>query len=280
MFCRQCGKNIPEGAEFCRECGSKVPFVQSKATKPKKSKSMLFGIIGLSAIMVVTTGVCINFIKDLDNTVNTPNLSQSVQGDINSVESSNSDSETETKDNTKEVNPEEVKAFLRNYSGQWNVEKYFDGDEWGIYELGKKMAIVAWNYLNDVTITTGGYKKFEGYDAVKEYTYIEGTDVLIDSRLVGLTPVYEYVPRETHTFNGTDIEYSAPYIVINEDTVDMSGMGGPVFNMSMFRVDIIKGRQYLINDDFGFALTYDGDYLEYCEAGAYGQYQGYYAFNP
>lgn len=141
MFCRQCGKNIPEGAEFCRECGSKVPFVQSKATKPKKSKSMLFGIIGLSAIMVVTTGVCINFIKDLDNTVNTPNLSQSVQGDTNSVESSNSDSEPETKDNTKEVNPEEVKAFLRNYSGQWNVEKYFDGDEWGTYELGKKMAI-------------------------------------------------------------------------------------------------------------------------------------------
>lgn len=280
MFCRQCGKNIPEGAEFCRECGSKAPSVQSKAAKPKNSKSMLFGIIGLSAIVVVTTGVCINFIKDLDNTVNTSDLSQSVQGDTNPVESSNSDNETEAKDDTKEANPEEVKAFLRNYSGQWKVEKYFDGDEWGTYELGKKMAIAAWNYLNDVTITTGGYDKIVGYDAVKEYTYIEGTDILIDSRLVGTTPVYEYVPKKTYAINGTDIDYSAPYIVLNEDTVDMSGMGGPVFNMSMFRVDIIKGRQYLINDDFGFALTYDGDYLEYCEAGAYGQYQGYYAFNP
>lgn len=280
MFCRQCGKNIPEGAEFCRKCGSKAPSVKSEEAKPKKSKSMLFGIIGLGAIIVITTGVCINFIRNLDNAVNTTDLPQAVQSDTESAESSNSDNEAEANDDAKEVNPEEVKAFLKNYSGQWKVEKYFDGEKWGIYELGKKMAIVAWNYLNDVTITTGGYNKFAGYEAVKEYTYIEGTDILVDTRLVGTKKIYEYVPKKTYEIHGTDIDYSAPYIVLNEDTVDMSGMGGPVFNMSMFRIDIIKGRQYLINDDFGFALTYDGNYLEYCEAGAYGQYQGYYAFNP
>lgn len=142
MFCRQCGKNIPEGAEFCRECGSKVPSVKIKADKPKKSKSMLFGIIGLSAIMVITAGVCISFITNLDNTVNTSDLPQAVQVDSESVESDNSDNEAEEKKETKEKNPEEVKAFLRNYGGQWRVEKYFDGEKWGIYELGKKMAIV------------------------------------------------------------------------------------------------------------------------------------------
>ncbi len=280
MFCRKCGNDIPEGAEFCRKCGSKAPSVKSKEAKPKNSKSTLLGIIGLGTIMVITTVVCINFVRNLDNSVNTSDLTQTAQGEAEPVKSADSDNEAEEKKETKEKNPEEVKAFLRNYGGQWKVEKYFDGEKWGIYELGKKMAIVAWNYLNDVTITTGGYNKFAGYEAVKEYTYIEGTDILVDTRLVGTKKVYEYVPKKTYQINGPDIEYSAPYIVLNEDTVDMSGMGGPVFNMSMFRVDIIKGRQYLINDDFGFALTYDGNYLEYCEAGAYGQYQGYYAFNP
>ena len=118
MFCRQCGKNIPEGAEFCRKCGSKAPSVKSEEAKPKKSKSMLIGIIGLGAIIVITTGVCINFIRNLDNGVHTTDLPQAVQSDTESAESSNSDNEAEEKKETKEKNPEEVKAFLRNYGGQ------------------------------------------------------------------------------------------------------------------------------------------------------------------
>ena len=58
----------------------------------------------------------------------------------------------------------------------------------------------------------------------------------------------------------------------------MSGMGGPVFNLALFRVETINGQEYLINDDFGFAITFDGDYLEYCQPDTYGHYQGYYAF--
>ena len=50
-----------------------------------------------------------------------------------------------------------AQAFARQYSGEWNVEKYFDGNQWKIYELGKRMAIVAYNFLNDFSYTTGGY---------------------------------------------------------------------------------------------------------------------------
>lgn len=171
-----------------------------------------------------------------------------------------------------------AQAYAMRYGGEWNVEKYFDGAQWKIYELGKRMAIVAYNFLNDGSYTTGGYDRIVGWNHKKEITYIEGTDEVIDERWVGSTPIYEYVPLERHEYHGKDIEYSTPSITISDDTVDMSGMGGPVFNLAMFHVETINGQEYLINDAFKFAITFDGDYLEYCQPDTYGYYQGYYAY--
>lgn len=195
-------------------------------------------------------------------------------------------------------------TFASRYAGEWNVQKYFDGEQWKIYELGKRMAIAAYNFLNDGTYTTGGYNNIVGYEGGES---LEGStcsecgigmmrretgffavdlnatkyqcDFCGHEERVGLSkPVYEYVPEEHHEVHGKDIEYSTPSITISNDTVDMSGMGGPVFELVMFRVETIKGNDYLINDDLGFAITYDGKYLEYCEPDAHGYYQGYYAF--
>ena len=171
-----------------------------------------------------------------------------------------------------------AQAYARRYAREGNVEKYFDGGQWKIYEQGKRMAIAAYNFLNDGSYTTGGYNKIVGWNQKKEVTYIAGTNEVIEEKVVGSTPIKEYVPLERHEYHGKDIEYSTPSITISDETVDMSGMGGPVFNLALFRVETINGQEYLINDDFGFAITFDGDYLEYCQPDTYGHYQGYYAF--
>ncbi len=200
-----------------------------------------------------------------------------------------------------------AQAFARQYSGEWNVEEYFDGNQWKIYELGKRIAIEAYNFLNDSSYTTGGYtykyvvgseagKSLEGSTCTKCHTGtmrretgifaidLHGTkyqcDLCAHEESVKPKPVYEYkyVPEEYHEVHGKDIEYSTPAITISDDTVDMSEMGGPVFNLVMFRVETIEDSEYLINDEFRFAITFTGTHLEYCEPDAYGHYQGYYAF--
>lgn len=194
-------------------------------------------------------------------------------------------------------------ALASRYAGEWNVQKYFDGEQWKIYELGKRMAIAAYNFLNDGSYTTGGYNNIIGYEGGES---LEGStcsecgigkmrretglfavdlnaakyqcDFCGHEERVASKPVYEYVPEERHEVHGKDIEYSTPSITISNDTVDMSGMGGQVFDLVMFRAETINGSDYLINDDYKFAITYDGKYLEYCEPDAHGHYQGYYAF--
>lgn len=173
-----------------------------------------------------------------------------------------------------------AQEFVARYAKEWNVQKYYNGEEWKIYELGKRMAIVAYNFLNDVEFTTGGYEQFAGYDPVKRITCLEETGEVVNTELIGFRAKYEYVPEKRHKLlYGEDIEYSTPAITISNQGIDMSEMGGPVFYLEGFRVEIIDGQEYLVNDYFDFAITYDGDYLEYCEPTISGKYQGYYAFH-
>lgn len=203
-----------------------------------------------------------------------------------------------------EVDYAAVQRCAQRYAGEWNVEKYFTGEDWKIYELGKRMAILAYNFLNDGSYTTGGYNKIVGYSGgsggggicsscgIGHMKLETGVDALLNSGNAvyrcdfcgaestggGGSPIYEYVPEEVHEYHGKDIEYSTPSITITEEAVDMSGMGGPVFGLDQFRVETINGEDYLINDEFRFAFVYDGTYLEYCEPDTYGHFQGYYAF--
>lgn len=188
-----------------------------------------------------------------------------------------------------------VQAYVSVYAKEWNVQKYYDGESWKIYELGKRLAIVAYNYLNDYSYDTGGYSRDIGRIPIYEYKILTDLGEIVTERAEGYRPttkgevlekkvvgsrpaIHEEVPLEHHEYHGTDIEYTTPAITISDETVDMSEMGGPVFDLVMFRVDTVDGKEYLINDDFKFALYYDGTFLEYCEPDAYGHYQGYYAF--
>ena len=226
------------------------------------------------AAMVLVTAATVFMVSDFKNQAQATGSQGRIQEDTEALQGLEGTSYEMT-----EADYAAVQAYARNYAGEWNVEMYFDGEEWKIYEFGKRMAIIAYNFLNDGSYTTGGYKRIVGHKQQKEVTYIAGTDEVIEERVVGSTPIYEYVPLEVHEYHGKDIEYSTPSITISDEGVDMSGMGGPVFGLEMFRIEVIDGQEYLINDDFRFAIVFDGSYLEYCEPDAYGYYQGYYAFH-
>ena len=60
MFCQNCGKEIPEGAQFCPNCGAPVgaPAPASEPVVPvvtkKKSKMNIIGIIAGAVIILAT----------------------------------------------------------------------------------------------------------------------------------------------------------------------------------------------------------------------------------
>lgn len=323
MFCGNCGAELKDGTKFCYNCGTPVrkkndvpapgepvenvpqpDSGQKKAQKKSngKNETRILVCVAMAVVAVVT----FYSVKDFMGQGN--GMAPVQQGAQTASQGGNPSGGQGTEPDGAPVRTQAdyaaAQAFAVRYGGEWNVEKYFDGSRWKIYELGKRMAITAYNFLNDYSYTTGGYNNIVGYEGGES---LEGTtcrqcDVGTMRRETGLyavdlhatkyqcdfcgheervgfsKPVYEYVPEERHEVHGKDIEYSTPSITLTNESVDMSGMGGSVFNLTMFRVENINGQAYLINDELRFALTYDGNYLEYCEPDAYGHYQGYYAF--
>ena len=324
MFCSNCGTELKDDAQFCYNCGNPVlkqngvpapgaPAGKSpqpdsgqnrvQKTNNGKSKTRILAC----AVMVIVAAVTIYSVKGfMDQEGGETPVQQGTQTDPQGGNPSGGQgAEASSAPVRTEADYAAAQAFARKYGGEWNVEKYFDGKQWKTYELGKRMLIAAYNFLNDGSYTTGGYNQIVGYNEVTtgegrtcpkcstgKMRRVTGLSALLDAAdnlqcdfcwykeviRTTKTPIYEYVPKEYHEYHGKDIEYSTPCITLTNEAVDMSGMGGSVFDLKMFRVETINGREYLINDELGFALTYDGSYLEYCEPDTYGHYQGYYAF--
>ena len=47
MFCRQCGKELPDGVKFCPACGAEVKPVQ-EAPKPEPIVTLILSIVSLT----------------------------------------------------------------------------------------------------------------------------------------------------------------------------------------------------------------------------------------
>lgn len=284
MYCPKCGSQVSENEKFCKNCGcdliaglsvTETPAKKKRAISPAASAAVL-----IVAVVCVTAAILRVFnnqvdkndmeTADMHSSINTENalaVSEPVENDpanvdVEEVQAKASDQGTKEAGYSQEDYDKAV-YMADILSMEWYVKKYYDGDKWNTYELGKKMAIVAYNFLNDQTITMGGYSYLsnEKVLGVRKYEY------------------YTYVPVKVYSYHGKDIRYSCPTIIVTDEYIDMSGMDGPVFDISEFRYENINGEDFLINDDAGFALMYDGTYLEYCEPDEYGYYQGYYAFD-
>ncbi len=349
MFCGNCGTELPDDADFCSNCGKAVQkqnafsapavpagsaphqfdFPQKFAQKANNGRSgiRVLTCAAMAAVLAVTVfrakGIAdqrAELMAALEQrqtaAVQTydPYQQDTQQTEAQWDASSGAQEQVSEDDQPAAVDYTAVRTFLRNYSGDWSVDRYFDQDEkkWKIYELGKRLLIAGYNYLNDGSYTTGGYDVIVGYKEEElppsggggtcpkchegKLSRVSGIDGLLSGSsgytyrcdLCGYsetlhgetkkTPIYERVGEEVHEYHGTDIEYNPPGVTLTEDSVDMTGMGGTIYDYTAFRVENINDRLYLINDDAEFAFLYDGTYLEYCELDYSGQYQGYYAF--
>lgn len=304
MFCPKCGCELDNDAKFCEKCGAPVsgkPNQKVKGSGGGKVKKVMVPVCTvalLAAVVGVTVKMTGNFLNNItgDDTLN----------DNSAAVSSTAGGSTGTGNKSNdEYGKQMAKLFAQTYSCEWKVKKYTEnGKTWKTYDLGKKMLIAAYNFLNDSTMTTGG-NMLVGYTLTGSPS-IEGTlcpvcktgtfyrqtmfgsdfmcnacgNVQNDQSKQTLTPQYEWVPKQTTEYHGTDIHYDCPQITITANSVDMRGMGGTVYDIGEFRYEVSSdGNDRIVNDKYKFALEYDGRYLNYKEPDAYGYYVGYYAYD-
>ena len=309
MFCPKCGCELDDNAKFCDKCGESIyggSNVHTKKVKSqgggkaKKTITAIGTLALLSVVALVTVNITNNFLGDINGE---PATSSGISETSEAGTGADKQTSKTTDESSDEIGKEMAKLFARTYSYDWKVKKYTeDGKNWKTYDLGKKMFIAAYNFLNDHTTTTGG-KQFAGYS-------IQGTNTsascpicktgtlkpitLMSSNWIcgacgyteyhptstTITPQYEWVPEETHEYHGKDIYYECPQITITADSVDMRGMGGGVYSIEEFRYEeTSEGNDRLVNDKCKFALEYDGRYMNYKEPDEYGYYVGFYAYD-
>lgn len=164
-------------------------------------------------------------------------------------------------------NEDQLNAFLNKYSGVWYMKKEFtEEEEWIHHDFGKKIAIFAFNRLNDYST-----KNKIGTKTHTKVLLVNG--VPVDSKSYS-----ENIYGADIMHDGADIKYDEDLIILTPDYVDFSDLEGPMFSMEDFRYENIKGYDYIISDLYGFGLCFDGTYLEYVEPDSIGCYQGFYAF--
>lgn len=286
MYCKNCGKEIVDGAGFCNHCGNAVNGTRTNA---KKNNMLNKYIVLVAVLLLVVGGGTVFLIKyylgDLADAKKQANdneytTTEAVSDeDVDTNQKATNKNENENKQ-TKPQNYDQLVAFVNDNSQVWYVKQYFDdNNSWLTYELGKKFLIVAHNFLNDYSLSSGSYETV----GTKTTTTVTGSrDMFGEYHINSYSTsqdIKEWVPGETTTYHGKDWKYNCPTIYMSMDGIDMTGMGGSVYSLDEFRYEKIDGDGIIINDGRGFALKRHGDFLEYCEPDAYGYFQGWYAFD-
>lgn len=268
MFCPKCGSELEDGAKFCDKCGAPVSEEPEKKAKGHGKLKKILPVMGTLAVLSAVVVVTVNMTKGFLGEINKEDTSAPVTSSV--ISAGAGASRPDGTDKTDDRRGKQLaKLFAETYSSEWKVKKYSEnGQSWSTYDLGKKMAICAFNFLNDKTFSSGGF-------------YLHTRDKT-EYRATGKVNVryYEWVPERATEIHGKDIYYDCPQITITANSVDMRGMGGSVYSIDDFRYELSdSGNDRIVNDKLKFALEYDGRYLNYKEPDAYGYYMGYYAYD-
>lgn len=308
MVCNKCGTENMDIAKFCKGCGNRlqvntqetqlvncqpenpqpVKYQQYKkeekepkrTSKTKGKQFLVYAILLIVVAMISKNKVnkCIEEIAKNRNMENDSHIESGTGLEVEELEELTKDIpmvEGLYEETDKPRNPEMVKAFTNAYGGVWYLTKEYNSDdrEWSYRDLKKKLAIMAWNRFNDYS-----YQEIEGSylrDRGELGYYYKGRWVCVED----LGYETELIYGDWVHADGIDIKYHEEYIVLTDNEVDLTGIGGPIFSIEDFRYENIYGYDYLISDIYGFGLVWDGTYLEYCEPKEdNGYHQGLYAF--
>ncbi len=150
MFCKNCGKEINEGAKFCNYCGasqeasapqSTAAINTAPAPAPKKSSGLKVVIVAAIAVVCFAIGsfvIAPSLSKDNDESKPTNDVSHSQNDDANK--------EPESNDKKEDANDSDQKK-LKAIDGGYNTGKMFLSD---LGEYGKVSLSVGYNQENGV----------------------------------------------------------------------------------------------------------------------------------
>lgn len=177
MFCKSCGKNIPDESTFCPYCMTKFTEEQKIDNKSSKNGNNIAAILAIVLVIilviaVVTTVVCIKLFKTPENeetgenvTATTSDVAQTTQPD--SLVVNGEQTEVGTTTTTQNMNNDQaiLNAYVKQVLETLNLLWYYvyDMDNNGVYEL---------------IIMSGTY---EGDFTYHFYTYRDGQIEYIDS---------------------------------------------------------------------------------------------------
>lgn len=86
MYCKKCGRNNNDNAQFCVGCGQPLEQLQQSVPKKKRTRTLMFSVIGMVAVLIVIL-LCVIFMLVLPVRKSkeiTHQLKQEVQEDENS----------------------------------------------------------------------------------------------------------------------------------------------------------------------------------------------------
>ena len=114
MFCKNCGKELPEGVQFCGECGSAVEAAQPQAAQPQedpmivlntqgkvaapKKKWLIPSLVGAGLVLIAGIVLAVNFLLPPKEN-KAPQASQSAQEQNTEVNKENVDDVLESTGN-------------------------------------------------------------------------------------------------------------------------------------------------------------------------------------
>lgn len=289
MFCKNCGKELPDESNFCPYCMTK--FVEENKTEPievnkKKSKALPVAIVALVCVVAIIVGVVV-----------VPKMKNSNEdgGSLNNngVNVNNTVNTTKTPDNDTDLGLMNIKINNNGVSlneTQKLLVQYFDTDYFRApynalqrYPQVYKGAQI--NFLGYVTkiiestdteytalVEYEAYKTYDGfYMPTEQYAVIKGTHG--EARIMEGDTLYiygKYSDVNTYTVDGKS--YTVSTVLVNRFTYFYyMDIVEPMYSMEEIR----SVAKHIFGDDIKIRYTKDSDFEENSGYG-YEEYQGMY----
>lgn len=168
MYCKNCGKQLPDDSKFCSGCGASINSNINEPTKKSKKKPLIICISILVLILIIViAALAINNGRGGSGTATGKNQKPSVTEKTDSKENKiDNKNDTETKssqENTENISQDNVKQDAESKTGIVDVSgDTNDANAVKLYQNEVKSGKCALFYINGSDIPLCAYKRSDG----------------------------------------------------------------------------------------------------------------------